>query len=1130
MKHYYLKLLLIPLFILSKQLYSQTPSTMGFGSSTVVIANATNPSHDYSANSLIPSDNAKLNGFDMSATTSGSIFLAFALNGNGAGTSTIGGGGDAVLSWVGNGATSVFSGTLKTDTGGEIGITSMHFAYELVVGSLPSTFTFTAKKDGATVGTLVLNSPSALSDITLDFTSPTTGSFTNIDEIVLTPSIPILGGFSVDDMIIVSAVSKTPPTVTTTAVGSIGETSATLAGDVIADGGDTVSERGIVYSVTATNANPLIAGTGVTKNTNGTGTGAFSESMPGLTPGTSYSYKAYAINSEGTSYGTVETFTTLVAPLITFSNINKTYGDANFNLGATSNSAGTITYSIEGSNTTGTTLSGTNSSTVNLGNAGSLTIRATQTANGIYSAGTKDITLTIGKATLTATADNKAKTYGDANPAFTVSYSGFKNSETSAVLTVEPFASSIATTTTNVGTVDIDVAGGLDNNYDLLYVKGTLTIGKATLTATADNKAKTYGDVNPAFTLSYSGFKNSETSAVLTVEPFASSIATATTNVGTVDIDVAGGLDNNYDLLYVKGTLTIGKATLTATADNKAKTYGDVNPAFTLSYSGFKNSETSAVLTVEPFASSIATSTTNVGAVDINISAGLDNNYNFIYVKGTLTISSNTITWTGTTDNDWDKTSNWSTNTIPTASNVVTIPSELTNYPTASSAVTCNSLTIESGATFIPQSTVTGSIIYKRNLPTTNWSLVTSPIANETLENVITNNTFATGTASNIGISTYANSGASPWTYFNTGSTGNIIPGMGLSVKLATAGELSSTGTALNTSNVIFGVSTGTRTNFNLLGNPFTAYINSGTFTTTNTGVLTEDTIWLWNGTVYETYNATTPIEIAPGQAFFIEASTNGAIIFTTSNRSHQNTDTFKRPATKQSFELFVENNADKKSTKVFYIADKTTGFDNGYDSKMFTDTTSNFDVFTELISDNKGNKLAIQTLPTSKIEEMVIPVGLTAKSGKEVTFSVNTQNLPADVKIYLEDRKTNTFTNISEKSHKIVLENQAKGTGQFYIHTTSKNLEIASIPENLQEDLQKINIFKSANNSVTITGLQNKNTSVNVFSMLGKKVISKQFKATGVHVIQLPKTAKGVYIVELTSNSEKITKKIILE
>jgi len=264
-------------------------------------------------------------------------------------------------------------------------------------------------------------------------------------------------------------------------------------------------------------------------------------------------------------------------------------------------------------------------------------------------------TLTIGKATLTVTADDKSRDYGDANPAFTISYAGFKNSETSAVLTVEPTASSIASTTTNVGTVDIDVAGGLDNNYDFSYVKGTLTIGKATLTVTADDKSRDYGDANPAFTISYAGFKNSETSAVLTVEPNTSSIASTTTNVGTVDIDVAGGLDDNYDFSYVKGTLTIGKTTLTVTADDKSKDYGDANPAFTNSYSGFKNSETSAVLTVEPTGSSIATTTTNVGTVDIDVAGGLDDNYDFLYVKGTLTISKRAITVTA--DADQKKTS-----------------------------------------------------------------------------------------------------------------------------------------------------------------------------------------------------------------------------------------------------------------------------------------------------------------------------------------------------------------------------------------------------------------------------------------------------------------------------------------
>ncbi len=222
------------------------------------------------------------------------------------------------------------------------------------------------------------------------------------------------------------------PTLTTTAANTIVQFSATLGGNVTADGGASITERGVVYAITTTNADPLIDGTGVIKDTNETGTGSFSESIGGLTPNTQYSFKAYATNSQGTSYGTVQTFitTSLVAPTIMLNNINKVYGDANFDLAATSNSGGIFSYTIEGLNTTGTSLSGTNNKTINLGNVGSITIRVTQAADGIYSSGTKDITLTIGKATLTVTADDKSKGYGDANPAFTISYSGFKGLKT----------------------------------------------------------------------------------------------------------------------------------------------------------------------------------------------------------------------------------------------------------------------------------------------------------------------------------------------------------------------------------------------------------------------------------------------------------------------------------------------------------------------------------------------------------------------------------------------------------------------------------------------------------------------------------------------------------------------------
>src|SRR2546423_1548411 len=47
----------------------------------------------------------------------------------------------------------------------------------------------------------------------------------------------------------------------------------------------------------------------------------------------------------------------------------------------------------------------------------------------------------------------------------------------------------------------------------------------------------------------------------------------------------------NYDFAFVDGSLTVSQATLTVTADDKSRTYGDANPAFTASFSGFKNGE-----------------------------------------------------------------------------------------------------------------------------------------------------------------------------------------------------------------------------------------------------------------------------------------------------------------------------------------------------------------------------------------------------------------------------------------------------------------------------------------------------------------------------------------------------------
>ena len=110
-------------------------------------------------------------------------------------------------------------------------------------------------------------------------------------------------------------------------------------------------------------------------------------------------------------------------------------------------------------------------------NAGTATV--TITGSGNYT-GSRDVTFTINKATLTITANSYTINHGDAFPEFTVSYSGFKNSETSSVLTKQPVISCDAASTSTPGEYDINVSGAEAQNYSMTYVKGTLTIEEAT--------------------------------------------------------------------------------------------------------------------------------------------------------------------------------------------------------------------------------------------------------------------------------------------------------------------------------------------------------------------------------------------------------------------------------------------------------------------------------------------------------------------------------------------------------------------------------------------------------------------------------------------------------------------------
>ena len=241
-------------------------------------------------------------------------------------------------------------------------------------------------------------------------------------------------------------------------------------------------------------------------------------------------------------------------------------------------------------------------------------------------------TLTIEKAPLKITAKSYTIKQGEELPTFEATYEGFKNNETSTVLTKQPAITTTATSASEPGEYEITISGAEAKNYEISYVKGKLTIAKAdAVTVKAKSYTIKYGDELPKFEFTSEG-------ATLKGTPEIKCEATSKSPVGTYTIVISKGSVTNYNDTYVNGTLTIEKAPLTITAKSYTIKQGEDLPTFEATYEGFKNNETSAVLTKQPTITTTATSASAPGEYEITISGAEAQNYEISYVAGKLTI------------------------------------------------------------------------------------------------------------------------------------------------------------------------------------------------------------------------------------------------------------------------------------------------------------------------------------------------------------------------------------------------------------------------------------------------------------------------------------------------------------
>jgi uncharacterized repeat protein (TIGR01451 family) len=171
-----------------------------------------------------------------------------------------------------------------------------------------------------------------------------------------------------------------------------------------------------------------------------------------------------------------QTTVTQATPTVSVSPVSITYGTALAN----SQLSGTATYTING---TSMDVPGSFSYTSDAGKVlnakstayqESVTFTPKDTTD--FATVTTSVAVTVSPATLTITAKDATKIQGEANPTFSVSYSGFVLAQGPSVLGGTLKFSTKATTNSPPGKYDITPSGLTSSNYKIQYKSGTLTV------------------------------------------------------------------------------------------------------------------------------------------------------------------------------------------------------------------------------------------------------------------------------------------------------------------------------------------------------------------------------------------------------------------------------------------------------------------------------------------------------------------------------------------------------------------------------------------------------------------------------------------------------------------------------
>ncbi|MEI6141205.1 MAG: choice-of-anchor Q domain-containing protein, partial [Mariniphaga sp.] len=426
--------------------------------------------------------------------------------------------------------------------------------------------------------------------------------------------------------------------------------------------------------------------------------------------------------------------------------------------------------------------------------------------------------------------------------------------------------------------------------------------------------------------------------------------------------------------------------------------------------------------------------------------------------------------------------------------------------------------------------------------------LVSSPTANQPIVDFMNENTdIATSTTTSpftFAMRDYNITGTAWTDYFNDSKPSTDLFGTGKGYVLLTKSPVIVPLVFKGDLNSLPVNKVAVKTGWNLIGNPFTSAISinsaasdasGGTnFIDDNPSALTGSfaAVYVWDATatpkqylvINHTYNSSAPFYAQVGQGFFIKSAVAGNLNYTSSMQVHQGTATFKAATTPTpEIKLIASSSAGSVATVIKFIEGTTAGLDVGYDAGVFkADPT--FSLYTRLVEDN-GVDFQLQCLPSNQYCSLAIPVGIDSKAGSEIVFSVKTVQLDPNCKVILEDKQTNTFTDLSKGNYKAVVAANTSVSNRFYLHTGDI---ISGVGEQTLAET-KLKAYTVRNVEIRVIGEVGNDAMATLYDGLGNEVLTKKLGAGNLNIIGLPNLMSGMYLLNINDKGTSQTIKVMV-